>query len=298
MQLVTNSYGQKNLLIWRTESLFYVPERRVLAREWSHVRYTSLPYPDEPNLINLSLAKPLPFPDQTFDNVYSFHVAEHLSVADGDRVAREMYRVLKPGGVCRLSTPDLAFFAQDYLTWLDTYQQSPTTDHFHRYQWALLNVIDQAVRPVSGGQMGMVLQSKAYNLTHLRDLNGDLLEFLADPLMTSTALRVADVARRGLYVDGTPAGAGFRYRKAACVFLQKLINRLSPQWYLRLSRENNRWYYDPVFLNKQFNEAGFRGIVIQDYKTSAIPHWDRYNFDQSAFGDYPLEPSAYIEGVK
>jgi ubiquinone/menaquinone biosynthesis C-methylase UbiE len=45
----------------------------------------------------------LPFPDNTFDKVLMTEVLEHI--ADDRRALREIYRVLKPGGVLALSVP-------------------------------------------------------------------------------------------------------------------------------------------------------------------------------------------------
>ena len=49
--------------------------------------------------------EPLPYPDATFDVVTATEVIEHLE--DFRRVLREIHRVLKPGGVCILSTPNI-----------------------------------------------------------------------------------------------------------------------------------------------------------------------------------------------
>lgn len=55
----------------------------------------------------LSEADKLDFPDNTFDMVYSSHVLEHFYKADTQRVLNEWVRVLKPGGIIRLSVPSL-----------------------------------------------------------------------------------------------------------------------------------------------------------------------------------------------
>lgn len=48
---------------------------------------------------------PLPYPDASFDIVTATEVIEHLE--HFRRVVREIHRVLKPGGLCVLSTPNI-----------------------------------------------------------------------------------------------------------------------------------------------------------------------------------------------
>ena len=47
---------------------------------------------------------------------YAEHLIEHLSLEQGVVLMRECRRVLKPGGVLRLATPDLADIVRDYQT--------------------------------------------------------------------------------------------------------------------------------------------------------------------------------------
>lgn len=56
---------------------------------------------------SLDLEKALALPDRAFDAVYNSEVIEHLKRESVLPLMREIYRVLKPGGVLRLTTPEL-----------------------------------------------------------------------------------------------------------------------------------------------------------------------------------------------
>jgi predicted SAM-dependent methyltransferase len=57
--------------------------------------------------IHLDLSRPLPLPDATFAYVFSEHVIEHISERQGVQLLGELYRILRPGGVVRITTPEL-----------------------------------------------------------------------------------------------------------------------------------------------------------------------------------------------
>jgi predicted SAM-dependent methyltransferase len=55
----------------------------------------------------MNVVKQFPFADNTIDCVYSSHMIEHLYPKQADFCFHEIYRVLKPGGLLRVSVPDL-----------------------------------------------------------------------------------------------------------------------------------------------------------------------------------------------
>ena len=57
--------------------------------------------------IHLDLERPLPLPSGVFAYAFGEHVIEHISERAVDGLLRELHRVLRPGGVLRLTTPDL-----------------------------------------------------------------------------------------------------------------------------------------------------------------------------------------------
>lgn len=65
--------------------------------------------------IYADLTKQLPFGDGSADLIYNEHFIEHISAYDGRGFIRECWRVLRPGGILRIATPDLQEIARDYL---------------------------------------------------------------------------------------------------------------------------------------------------------------------------------------
>ena len=59
--------------------------------------------------------KGLPFPDQSAIYIYSSHTFEHFTWAESVVVAKECFRVLRPGGVVRIVVPDLELIVRRYL---------------------------------------------------------------------------------------------------------------------------------------------------------------------------------------
>jgi predicted SAM-dependent methyltransferase len=85
----------------------------------------SRPLPDWVNLdaargdkidVVWDLRRGLPFPDESCAAIFGEHVIEHIPKADAKRLLRECHRVLQPGGVVRLSTPDAGRFLRAYVS--------------------------------------------------------------------------------------------------------------------------------------------------------------------------------------
>lgn len=63
----------------------------------------------------LDIGEPLPIDDAAVDWVYAEHLVEHVPLGTVITWLREVRRVLRPGGVLRLTTPDLERYIQGYL---------------------------------------------------------------------------------------------------------------------------------------------------------------------------------------
>jgi predicted SAM-dependent methyltransferase len=67
-----------------------------------------------PGAIKCDLSKGIPYPDNSVKVIYSEHMIEHLTWEQGLVHLKECYRVLEPGGVIRISTPDLESLVANY----------------------------------------------------------------------------------------------------------------------------------------------------------------------------------------
>lgn len=76
--------------------------------------FENLDIRDAPGVDHISEAFPLSFGPNVFDLVYVSHVLEHFNRKDTQSIINDWVRVLKPGGVIRLSVPDFEALIKIY----------------------------------------------------------------------------------------------------------------------------------------------------------------------------------------
>lgn len=64
----------------------------------------------------LDIGNPLPFEDGSVDWVYAEHLIEHVPLLTAISWLADVRRILAPGGVLRITTPDLHKYVQGYLS--------------------------------------------------------------------------------------------------------------------------------------------------------------------------------------
>jgi predicted SAM-dependent methyltransferase len=63
----------------------------------------------------VDITKKLPFDDSSIDLIFCEEVIEHVDLQLGRNLLRECWRVLKPAGILRITTPNLDWFASSVL---------------------------------------------------------------------------------------------------------------------------------------------------------------------------------------
>lgn len=94
----------------------------VLLRLYSRAQ-AEIPWPT--NILRLDLRKPLPFSSNRFTAIYSSHTLEHLFHDDAVALLKECYRVLAPGGICRIVVPDLQAAVTKYVSSMESGNSEP-----------------------------------------------------------------------------------------------------------------------------------------------------------------------------
>lgn len=225
------------------------------------------------------IRQPLPYPDASFDAVYSSHVLEHLTLVAGRAFLAEQWRVLKSGGICRVVVPDLEGICTQYLVCLRQAWAEPTPGNVQRYRWMMLELVDQMVREKSGGLMREALERQDFDEEFVRHRMGD------------------QFAR--YYRSGTGAGlqaGGGKGRELHRQLKQKLKSLTAGSQDPRKTGEAHKWMYDRLSLKLLLGEIGFVDFAVRSFNQSDIPHWGKYNLDKSKTADQPRKPdSLYAE---
>ncbi|MGF1534211.1 MAG: methyltransferase domain-containing protein [Bernardetiaceae bacterium] len=249
----------------------------------------------------------IPFDNQSFEVVYHSHVLEHFTKADGEHFLAECYRVLKPGGILRIAIPDLERAAQDYLHALSLALQKPDDPiAAANHEWMITELIDQAARNQSGGQMAKYLfrpqiANEDFVFQRIGEEGRQLRHWYLEqqdkkksppppqaPAPTDTPLRrlkdaIKVLLGRRIYQAPTPE--------------QTEMTRYASVGKFRLSGEIHQWMYDRYSLPQLLQKIGFGEVFITNAFESRIPNWTQFGLDH--IGDQVRKPdSLFVEAIK
>jgi SAM-dependent methyltransferase len=270
--------------------------------DWTNVDFVST----GEGVIAHDLRRGVPFPEASFDVVYHSHVLEHFSRADALKFLAECLRVLRTGGTIRIAVPDLEQIARLYLGALEGAVQGDAFAQ-QQYDWMKVELYDQTVRSISGGDHGLFMQR------FLRE-GGAIRDFVLGRMGGEVSATVAavDGPPPQPAAPAAPAAAPGRLRRVVRVLTnperlrEALVRRLlGPEQYgmLELGRFRNcgeihLWMYDRYALAQALREVGFCDPRPTDAQTSRVPGWASFCLDSNRDGTVYKPDSLFMEAVK
>jgi SAM-dependent methyltransferase len=223
------------------------------------------------------LREPLPFGDATCAAVYCSHVLEHCARANAPVFLRECHRVLRPGGIVRVVVPDLGTIAQLYLKNLDG-ALAGDAEAARRYEWIVLELLDQLVREESGGEM------LKYWKQNPMPAEAFVIERLGHEVR-----RALEVLRQSPALGSSPAPAP-----------EVKFSRLDPTAVAKFrdGGEVHKWMYDRYSLRRLLEQCGFTDARVCKADESRIPNFNTYLLDVDEHGAVRKPDSLFMESQR
>lgn len=248
-----------------------------------------------PDVQICDLRKKLPYPDDYFDVCYSSHVIEHLKHGEVKRILAECWRVLKPQGIIRVVVPDLESIAREYLRALEQVE-SGVIGAESNYDWMMLELYEQSVRNVRGGEMMNFLINPALpNKEFVKSRIGTVVdEYSTDQLIKPSfwekikSKKPSDLFQKFKITLAKYLVAAIAGKETAQAFDEGLFRNLG---------EIHQWMYDRFSLRRLLEQSGFVNISVCRADISKIPDFNSYNLDVVE-GKIRKPDSLFVEGIK
>lgn len=237
------------------------------------------------------LSKGIPAGEDQFAIVYHSHILEHFEKRAAERFIAECYRVLKPGGILRLATPDLEQIARQYLIVLEKAWNDPDSKNAADHNWAVIEMYDQAVRSKPGGSMAEYWQQAniANESTLIQRVGQEYLHFKQSKTKPSLSDKLRLFFKKPIY--------------SLNLFFDQCLNRFFPYSSIQIGRfrkggEIHQWMYDKFSLRQILSNAGFTDVKIQEADTSYISDWNKWSWLDIEDGKARKPDSIFIEAKK
>lgn len=232
------------------------------------------------------LKTPLPFDDSVFDVVYHSHVLEHFEKKQGLFFLNECFRVLKSNGIIRVVVPDLEQIVNSYLDNLIK-AKSGDSSACERYEWTVIELIDQLQRNFSGGEMAKYWQQSLMPAKEfvIDRVGSELREYL------DTVISPPVEEKKKFHI--------FRklYYKIQSIFFYSQSKEIKVGRF-RLSGEPHLWMYDSYSLQTILKRVGFVSIAQCKFNESLILNFNQYLLDIEVNGFVRKPDSLFMEALK
>ncbi len=247
------------------------------------------------NVQQMNLSKPLRFENEKFDFVYTSHFIEHITYLQAEMLLKECYRVLSPGGIIRIITPDFEKICREYLRQIES-------GSLQKSEFVKFTLIDQMVRNKPGGE------SSAWRA--LSQGNTDLKEFMSLWTGAPVGHRQSKIfAKSRLLLFWKNITRALKNPQSLKRYLlwkyYKMISLLFPKWFrdqhIAFCRPGERHLYlfDFQSLKALMAKVGFTEILRSSAGSSISGRNDFLQLDLDLQGNPRKgEESMYIEARK
>ena len=268
------------------------------CKDWINIDFS----PSGKNVIGHDLRSGIPLDDESVDFVYHSHLLEHFSKLEAQSFLRDCHRVLSNEGVIRVAVPDLERIAREYLQNLGLVREGVPNGK-DRYDWIMLELLDQTVRNEVGGEMlkfaSTKLKDSARKYIYNRcGIEGKALLQYGDALVSSGN-------RKGNHQSLRRFTFAIIGRLSISQLREKLLEIVLGKEYkalvlgrFRLHGEIHQWMYDSYSLERLLQLCGFRNIMRRDAAKSYLENWSGFNLDTEPNGDIYKPDSLYLEAMK
>lgn len=251
---------------------------------WCNLDYA----PHSSSVSKANLLERLPIVDNGADVVYSSHFLEHIPRSQLVPFLSECFRITKSGGKLRLVLPDLEVLCSVYL-------ECRERGEHERADFLILEMIDQCVRSVPGGELGVYFTELKVNA----HLNEDEIKFVRK--QTGHVIKSAsegDINKRWHRVLTKILA---RLERGYCKAIVNLLPRAFRQQNVSFAEvgERHAWVYDFYTVEKFLRQAGFFDVKRMSASISSIKNFPLKQLDLTE-GDEPRKgmESMYIEASK
>jgi predicted SAM-dependent methyltransferase len=254
--------------------------------DWVNLDFVS----SDKNVLACNLNNGIPYPNDYFEVIYHSHVLEHFTKKNAEKFIMECYRVLAPGGIIRVSVPDLEQINKNYTVFLNSAIKGDEMAKAN-YDWTMVEMYDQCVRSERGGEMKECFKQK--DLIN-RDFIRERIGYFFDIITNYKSSGWRKTAKKILSEEKINS-----FRKA----IKSITNIIPGEKNRRLGRfrtsgEIHQWMYDRFSLGRLLQKHGFSQVVQRTASDSYIKNWSRYNLDTEPDGTIYKADSLYMEAKK
>lgn len=219
-------------------------------------------------------AKRLPFEDLSFKGVYASQFIEHLNTSSLENWLQEVNRILKPGGICRVVSPDHELWVEEIFSLYAKLSRAALDDEraklLSELHWLKVEFFDQVSRDTPNGQF--------------------LDEFLKTANCSDNILKKRFGASFALLLAAANSGGG-SWRG----ILDNMLNNIPLVREYRIGKfrssgEIHRYYHDKFSLSRLADKTNFSHCCVVSYDKSGDEEFILSKLDQ--VNGIPLAPNS------